>query len=512
MSGDQRPEAVLAIDSSTTATKAIVFAADGAVLAEGRSEYVRSSPEPGWQEQDPQDWWRGTCEAIRAVTANPTVRQVDIRAMSITIQRESFVLLDDEDRAIRPAILWLDTRAGEQIRTLGSDYLHHICGKPASTTPSFYKIAWLAENEPDNLARARRVVEVHGYLVHRLTGRWITSWATADPMAIMDMTTWDYHPILLAMAGLRRDQLLDVAPPGSVIGHVTPDVARDLGLPEGLPVVAGAGDGQAAGLGAGVTSADRAYLSLGTSMTMGVHSPTYSTSRAYRTLGSPIAGGYTLEALLSAGALSIAWFRDRVAAFLDAREGHGRLEEMASAVPAGARGVHFLPYLTSAETPHWDADARACFVGLTETDGLPEMYRAVLEGLALEEAHCLTRMEEATGTPVQRVSVLGGAANSRVFTQILADVLERPLDICTQAETTCLGAAVLAAAGVGVGGTHDVAGTAARMSSVARVVEPDPANHEVYGLAKEVHDMLYPSLKGTFGTIRRIREFGLRDS
>lgn len=498
---------ILAVDSSTTSTKAIAFDLAGRSVFEARRDYPRSTPRPGWQEQDATDWWRATAGAIREVTDQLAPTGRPILALCLTHQRESFVLLDEHDQPVRPAVLWLDTRAADQIERVGSDHVHSLSGKPPSTTPSFYKLIWLAENEPEAMRRAHRVVEVHGYLTHKLTGQWKTSWATADPMAVVDMASFSYSDALLAMAGLRHEQMAEMVAPGQIMATVTDQVADELGLPRDPPVVAGAGDGQAAGLGANVTGATRAYLSLGTSMTMGVHSDQYLYSSAFRTLSSPLAGGYTLEALLSSGGLCIAWFRDMLSG-MDPSDGpiEPRLNELAATVPAGARGIRFLPYLTSAETSYWDANARGAFIGLTDTHGVPEMYRALLEGLALEERLTLKRMEKATGHRVERLSVMGGGAKSSLFTQIIADSLQRPIDVCAEVETTCLGAAILAAAAVGAEGETDVKATANRMSRVSHTVEPQPENKNTYRLAARAHREIYPALKAIFPMIAELRE------
>ncbi len=498
---------ILALDSSTTATKAIAFDLDGHAVAEARRDYPRNTPRPGWQEQDATDWWRAAAEAIREVTGKLEGSGREVLSLCMTHQRESFVLLDEHDAPIRPAVLWLDTRAADQIARFGNDQVHALSGKPPSTTPSLYKLIWLAEHEPQAMRAARRVVEVHAYLTHELTGQWVTSWATADPMAVLDMSSFEYSEELLALAGLGLDQMAELRPPGSVMATVTDDVADSLGLPRDLPVVAGAGDGQSAGLGANVTTASRAYLSLGTSMTMGIHSEQYLYSRAFRTLSSPIAGSYTLEALLSSGGLCIAWFRDRLSG-MDPADGpiEPRLEELAAGVPAGARGVQFLPYLTSAETPYWDANARGSFVGFSDTHGVPELYRALLEGLALEERVSLKRVEKATGTPVERLVVMGGGTKSPLFNQILADALQRPIDVCAETETTCLGAAILGAAAVGAGGVTDVKETAARMSRVSHTVAPQPHLKKLYKKAAKAHAALYPALRKVFPVIAELRE------
>lgn len=493
---------VVALDSSTTATKAIAFEpATGMAVAEARREYPRSSPKPGWQEQDPRDWWSAASGALQELTSVLARRRTGISALGITHQRETFACLDADGVPLRPAILWLDTRAGEQIARLGSPRVHELSGKPPSTTPSLYKLAWLSEHEPALLAGADLVTDVHGYLVRALTGERATSWASADPMALVGMSSFGWDAELLGLCGVREEQLPQLVAPGSVIGQVSTAAAAVTGLPAGLPVVAGAGDGQCAGLGAGVVDQSVAYLNLGTGLTLGTHSETYLHSRAFRTLSSPIAGHYTLEALLSSGALSISWFRDVLSGLPDGTDREATMEAMAAAVPAGARGLLFLPYLTSAETPHWDADARAAFVGLSDTHGLPEMYRAVLEGLAYEERLSIELMEAETGSRIERIRALGGGARSALLTQLLADVLQRPVELCTELEATALGAAVLAAAAVD--GEHP-AQAAKRMTGTSAVRLPS-ADDGRYAAAYGVYRRLYPALRDLFPALSDLR-------
>jgi len=498
---------VIGVDCSTTGSKAVAFAADGTAVAEARRRYPRHSPRPGWQEQDPEDWWDATRDALSELAAALTDRGAEPVAMSITHQRETFACLDRDGRALRPAIMWLDTRAGDQIGRIGSEEVHRISGKPPSTTPSLYKLAWLAEHEPEVLRRTALVVDVHGYLVRRLTGEPATSWACADPLSLLDMRTFTWSPDLLALSGLTEAQLPRLVPPGSVIGGLSKEVAADTGLPPDLPVVAGAGDGHCAGLGAAVDTGGTAYLNLGTGLTLGTHSNDYVFSRSFRTLASPVAGAYTVEALLSSGALSIAWFRDLISGpnpANGARE--SQLEALAADVPPGARGLLYLPYLTSAESPYWDTAARACFIGLSDGHGTAEMYRAVLEGLAYEERLTLDLVEQATRRRIDRVVVMGGATRSKLFTQLLADVLERPIAISAEAETTALGAAMLAAAAVGLEGVSDVAETAGRMSRVAEVRAPDADVRGRYRDTCAVYRDVYPALKSLFPRLAALRD------
>jgi xylulokinase len=490
----------VAIDVSTTACKALAFDVHGDPVATARSPLSKASPEPGWQEQDPEAWWISVCEALTRLTAQ--LSPEDVVALGIAHQRETFGCFDQRDRPLRPAILWLDTRAAEQVKRLGSPEVHRISGKPPSTTPSLYKLAWLAEHEPDVLQRTVMVADVHAYLVRRLTGRWVTSWASADPLGVLDTRAFTYAPSLLDLIGIGEERFPTLAPPGTIVGELTTDAAHATGLPVGLPVVAGAGDGQCAGLGAAITEEGQAYLNLGTAVTLGRHATTYHTSLAFRTLSSPLAGSWTLESVITSGALSLAWF-GRELMREDSEAVHRGLQEAASAVAPGSDGLLFLPYLTRAETPYWDDTARGAWVGLRERHGLAHMYRAILEGIAFEQRMLLRMMDAELGVVTHGIRAMGGGVQSDLWVQLLADILQQPVEVAPHAETTALGAAILAAAAVAAGGGHDVAATAHRMSRGWRAVEPerDGPAFARYRQLGPVYERLYPALSPLFRAI-----------
>ena len=487
----------MAIDASTTACKAIAIDARGEPVATSRAPLGKASPRPGWQEQDPEAWWTGTCDALKRLMTR--VPPEEVAALGITHQRETFACFDEDDRPLRPAILWLDARAADQVTRLGSAEVHRLSGKPPSTTPSLYKLAWLAEREPEVLRRTAMVADVHAYLVRRLCGRWVTSWASADPLGVVDMRTFAYAPALLDLVGLDEERFPTLVPPGTILGQLSSDAARATGLPAGLPIVAGAGDGQCAGLGAAVTEEGDAYLNLGTAVTLGRHATTYRTSLAFRTLASPLAGAWTLESVITSGALSLAWFGREVTGE-DSEKAHRALQQAASAVPPGSDGLLFLPYLTRAETPYWDQTARGAWVGLRERHGSPHMYRAMLEGIAFEQAMLLRAMDGELGAATRRIRAMGGGAQSDLWLRVLADILERPVEVGPHTETTALGAAILAAAAVGLGGEGDVVATAHRMSRGWRAVEPEcdgPAARR-YRRLGPLYERLYPALSPIF--------------
>ena len=490
---------VIGIDCSTTATKAVVWDREGNTVAEGRATFELYSPHPDWGEQNAEDWWESTRTAIaRAAQVVDTSR---VRAIGITHQRETFVCLNEDDHPIRPAILWLDSRARDQVDRYGTDEVFRITGKPPNPLPGFYKMLWLREHEPGVLDRASKVVDVHAFLVHRLTGHWRTSWATADPMGLTDMESFDWSDELLATVGLSREQMPEVHAPGDVIGELTPEAAREVGLPAGLPIVSGVGDGQSAGLGANITEPGRAYLNLGTAIASGTYSETYSYGYEYRVLSGAVPRTYTLETLLPAGTYTVSWFVQKFAGVNTEELGleistEQVLETAAAQIEPGSRGLLAVPYWNNALMPYWDLNARGVLVGLTGIHGKAHVYRAILESIAFEQRLMTTGAEKGLERPVEHVIALGGGSRSPLWCQIVADVMQRPVSVAKETESTCLGAGMLAAAAAGLHGSVKEAAEA--MSGTNARYEPDEERSARYEKLYGVYEEIYPSLRPLF--------------
>ncbi len=493
---------VIGVDSSTTATKAVVWDREGNAVAEGRATFPLSQPHPGWGEQNAEDWWRSTKTALKEAAAQVDPRR--IRAVGLTHQRESFVCANEDGTPLRAAILWLDARSYDEVDRYGSEKLHEITGKPPDVTPALYKLFWLRDHEPDILDRTSRVLDVHGFLVGRLTGNWRTTWACADPLGLVDMRGFDWSDETLAEVGLSREQLPELTPPGEIMGELRDDVARETGLPAGLPVVGGAGDGQTAGLGANITEPGKAYLNLGTAVVSGTYSDDYAWSRDFRTLSGPIPGTYTLETLLRGGTYTISWFVDNFGGIraedlgldLSAEQ---VMETAAQWVPPGSEGLMLLPYLNTASTPHWDSQASGVLFGLRGRHKKAHVYRAVLEGIAFEQRLGTDGMEKGLGGSIKRLFAMGGGSRSPLFCQIVADITGRPVTACKEVETTCLGAAMFASAAAD---GDDIRAAAAAMSGEGATYEPDGERSKFYDrlyndVYKEIYHCvapLYPAL------------------
>jgi len=269
-----------------------------------------------------------------------------------------------------------------------------------------------------------------------------------------------------------------------------------------VAVVAGLGDGQAAGVGAQVLDPSTAYLNAGTALLLGTECRGYLPARAYRSLLSVIDGNTTLETFLSSGNYLPTWFRRQFGPAEAAGAPDAELEAAAREVPAGSEGLLTVPYWNAAQTPHWDPHASGVMFGWRGAHTKAHAYRSVLEGIAQEVRLQLDGLEGATGNRVRSIRAMGGGIRSRLFSQILADVLERPLELCAEPEISALGAAVVAMAGIGV---YPDLGTASKaMTRIGQRIEPDPAVADLYGRLRGVHGRLYPQLRDVMRDLDRV--------
>lgn len=493
---------VIGVDCSTTGAKAVVWSASGESISQARSTYPLSTPQPGWGEQNAEDWWEATVNSVRR--AVQTVDSSRIAAISITHQRETFICIDHNDKPLRPAMLWLDSRAVEEVEKYGTEAVHRITGKPANVTPAWYKLLWLAKHEPEILSRTAMVADVQAFLVHRLTGEWVSSYGSVDPLGVIDMSTLDYSDELLSMVGLGRSEFPRLTAPGERIGLIKEEIATMLGLPIGLPVIAGLGDGQAAQLGTSGIHPGNYYLNLGSGIVSGTFSEKYAYDKAFRVLAAGIPGSYTFETFIGGGTFNLQWFIEKFAGVDTKALGleltpEQVLETAAAQLPPGSEGLLALPYWTGALTPYWDHHARGALIGLTGRHGKSHVYRAMLEGIAFEQRFLTEGAEQATGITANEVIALGGGSRSKVWCQIFADVLQRPVKVVREAESTCLGVGMLAAASVGIHSSIEEA--AKQMSGVSATFTPDPDRTPVYDALYQVYRTIYPALRGVFPAI-----------
>jgi sugar (pentulose or hexulose) kinase len=503
-------DVVIGIDSSTTATKAVAWKRDGALAGIGRGPIPLSSPASDRYEQDPEDWWRSSCEALRGLFREVAPNR--IAALAISNQRETFVPLGAQGAPVRPAIVWLDQRCDKEVAWLtakvGAERIHRISGKPPDMAPVAYRIAWMLRWEPERFRATSMFADVHAYLVWRLTGDFRTSWASADPLGLFDMERKAWSGEVMDALELNANRLPQLAAPASVIGTVSEAAAAATGLTPGTLVVAGGGDGQAAGLGVNALTPWRAYLNLGTAVVSGTYSPDYRTDTAWRTMGSCSGKGYIYETSLRAGTFLVDWLARQVCqAPAEDKDIYRRLEAEAADVPIGSQGLVTLPYWGAVMTPYWDPQARGCFAGLTASHRLGHIYRSILEGIALEQALVTGMIEERTGMPIREFIAIGGGAASDLWCQIVADASGKAVRRSTTVEASSLGAGVCAAVGAGWFPSA-VAAAEAMSGDITRETEPVPDRAARYSELLGIYREVYPQLRETFSRLTRFAAQG----
>jgi xylulokinase len=488
VSGD---DLVVGVDCSTHAAKAVAFNLKGQMQCEARCAFPLLTPRPGYYEQSAHDWVSATLASLTDLA-----RQCSrpIRAIGITHQRETFVGIDERDEPVRNAIVWMDERAAEQVQALavipGPQAFHRITGKPLSMTPSISKIAWIRDHEPQAFRRATRWLDVGGLLVRALTGSDVTSIGSADPMGLVDIAAARFSDPILQSCGLSPDQLPKLVAVGTIAGTLLPTVASSTGLDPSTPVVVTAGDGQVAALGAQVFGLDHAYLNLGTAIVSGTVSQKLVLDSAFRTMTGALPGTWLLESDLKGGTFTIDWLCDRL---LAGAASPASLEPQAAALSPGSDGLLLVPYFAGVMNPYWDDDATGIVVGLRGSHTPAHLFRAILEGVALEQRLHLREIERAAEASIAEVRVMGGGACSPLWCQILADVLQRRVVRAQSVEATSLGAAMLAAAAVGL--FASVRDAACAMGSTAERFEPGEHAQHYERLFDEVYVRLYPALR-----------------
>jgi xylulokinase len=337
-------------------------------------------------------------------------------------------------------------------------------------------------------------MDVHGFLVQRLTGKFTTSLASADSFGLIDAGHDAWAEDLITGIGLRPEQFCDTVRPGEVIGEVTAEAAKATGLPAGIPVVAGLGDGQAACLGAGVTSLDRAYFNLGTAVTGGPIEREYVTDPSCRTLYGGAPGTYLLESVLRGGMATMTWFMRNFGDSLDSKADFDRYEAAARKVGPGAAGLVLVPYWNAVMNPYYDNSASGIIVGWRAGHGRNELFRAVEEGICFEFKLAMEGIQDATGQRIEEFVILGGGSNSDLWCQISADILGATVTRAHTVEATNLGAGILGA--YGVGWYPSVEEAASAMTDTTESFQPDDQTSRRYAtLFEDVYRPLFPGVQ-----------------
>lgn len=486
---------LMGIDVSTTGVKALLVNRFGEVVGVANTEQPLSTPHPLWSEQDPADWWSGTQKSIQQVLKDTAISGDEVQAVGLTGQMHGLTLLDEQNRVLRPAILWNDQRTGQQcdeIRArLGKQRLIELTGNDALTGFTAPKILWVQENEPDVFKQTRHILLPKDYVRYQLTGDYAMDKADAAGTILLDIKTRDWSPEVLKALDIPEEWLPKTYEGPEITGRITEEAARLTGLKAGTPVIAGGGDQAAGAVGSGAVQQGIVSLALGTSGVVfaTTDQPFIEPEGRLHAFCHSVPGRWHLMGVMLSAAGSLRWFRDTFAPGM----GYDPLLEPAKDVALGSEGLLFLPYLTGERTPHPDPLARGAFVGLTLRHGLPHMTRAVLEGVAYGLRDSFELIRGAGMEDIRQVRVSGGGAKSPLWRQILADIFNAELVTVNTTEGAAYGAALLAGVGTGVWPSVDAACQATVKETGCTT--PIEANVKKYEQGYALYRQLYPALK-----------------
>lgn len=495
MKNVQEKRLLLGIDLGTSACKAAVFDEDGTVLAQSAQPYPVYYPRPGWAEQDPEEWWEAICLGIREVLSAEGVRPENICGIGVDGQSWSAIPVDRQGEVLAHTPIWMDTRArdictrvkeeiGEDriFRTAGNDFL------PGYSTP---KMLWFKEEHPEIFEKTWKFLQSNSYIVWKLTGVMSQDLSQGYGIHFFDMEHLCYDEALAEELGLSVDLMPPLYPCDRVVGTVGKEAARLTGLREGTPVVAGGLDAACGTLGAGVYRAGETQEQGGQAGGMSICMEKAAAHKKLILSPHVVPGKWLLQGGSVGGGGALKWFRQEFGPDITFDE----LTQEAEQIPPGAEGVIFLPYMAGERSPIWDPDAKGVFYGLSFNKTRGHMIRAVLEGVAFSLEHNLRTAGEA-GVQAGALNAMGGASNSRLWTQIKADVTGKTIRVPASDTATTLGAALLAGTGCGIYKDYEEAVN--RTIAITRIQEPDEANHRIYRRYMELYLELYEDLKGTF--------------
>jgi xylulokinase len=486
-------ELILGIDIGTTNVKALLATPDGRVVAQASESYPLLTPRPGCVEQNPEDWWIGTARVTYAVMSQAAARPDQVKAVGLSGQGAGAVLVDANGQSVRPGIIWMDARSEhqcEQMRQRCGPRILAINGKQPAPYNMDPKLIWLAEHEPDSLARAAHSLTTTGYVNLRLTGQAVLNVSDASIPFAFDQAACDWSEELIACFGVPRRLYPRVAPCQHIIGDLLPEAAAAMGLAAGTPVIAGGEDTSAAGLAVGVSQPGQAMLSLGTGGSIYIAQDRALAHPNLLTFAHVLEQQWFVGGTIVAFGASLAWCRD-----LLGQADFNAMTALAAQSAPGADGLLFLPYLSGELQPINDGHARGVFFGLSLNTRQPQMIRAVLEGTALAMRHNIEVAAEV-GARLTELRGVGGPTRSPLWCQIIADATNQPLTVLKDNPGAPLGDVFLAAAAVGL--IPDAGEAAVRAAQVEQVYTPDPVHRAVYDARFAVYRSLYPALKPAF--------------
>lgn len=513
---------VIAIDSGTQSVRAIMFDRQGKERASAQMPHQPYfSLSPGWAEQSHADYWRQLCRATKEMMKKARVNPRDIAVVGISTQRGSFVPVDREGNALRPAIIWLDQRRVEDPPPL-SAAARAIFGVAGLSDAIKYvrknsKFLWVKRHEPEIYRRAYKFLQISGWFVKKLTGEFKDSVGMVTGLWPLDFKKLAWHTMGAAYEafGLEPEHMVELYTPDTILGHITPAASRETGLPAGLPVVVGAGDKQSELLGAGGIYPGIGVISYGTATCMEILTRRYVADGPLRYFTWPAAVPHTwdIELFIFRGFWMVTWFKQEFGyreSLLAEKRGvavESVFDEMVSTVPPGSMGLMLQPHWSPLVSAKY---AKGSIIGFGDVHTRAHIYRAILEGIGYELRRMYEFLHKKTGITLTEIRVGGGGSRSDVAVQTAADIFNLPVSRMATSEICALGAAIDAAVGCGMFKSFEEA--VSSMVKKGRTFEPIAANHRIYDdLYRQVYSKTYGRLEPLYRKIAAITGYPSED-
>lgn len=487
----------IGIDLGTSSCKMLLVDEGGAIVNTVTKEYPLIFPQPGWSEQNPEDWWKAVSDGIPEL-----LREFDaslVAGMACAGQMHGLVVLDSNDNVIRPAILWNDGRTAKEVdylnNSVGKDKLSEYTANIAFAGFTAPKILWMKNNEPEKFAAIHKIMLPKDYINYKLTGVHCCDYSDASGMLLLDVRRKRWSKEMLEICGISEDMLPHLFESYDVVGTLTDDASALLGFSAKVRVAAGAGDNAAAAVGTGTVGSGGCNISIGTSGTVFISSSSFGVdpNNALHSFAHADGGYHLMGCMLSAASCN-KWLCEDILKTSD-------FSAEQSGIGDGALGenhVYFLPYLMGERSPINDTNARGTFTGLTMDTSRADIVQAVLEGVAFAIRDSF-EVARSLGIDIPRTKICGGGAKSPLWRRIFADVLGIPLETVKTEQGPGYGAAILAM--VGCGAYANVHEAADALVEVASVTEPDAVIAEKYGRRYRDFCKLYPALKSVFASL-----------
>lgn len=502
------------IDVGTTGARCAIVDLEGNIVASEYREYGATYPKPGWVEQDLDDMVARTMEACKATIANSSIPASEIAAIGFSTQRSVTVPVTKDGAKVRPMLSWQDARTGAEVadmsKLIDAGKYYDISGMPMGTTWIITKVMWMRKNEPELYAKTYKFVQNQDAVLKAFgADDFFTDVSDMAFYGVWDVANAKWSTELCDLFEVTPEKFGIPTPAGTQVGRVTASVAEKTGFAVGTPLCVGAGDQNCGVVGMGSIKSGMATVTLGTAglaiLSLDKRIPGFG---GMMITNHAMPDMWEMEGLSNAAASSYRWFRDVIGTLEKENEKHnGRsayeyLNDLAVQAPVGSRGLLYLPYLGTAATPRWNANARSAFIGMSFAHGRPEMVRAVLEGVVLEIRDMMDGWIKAGVTP-EVIRLGGGATKSTLWNQIQADVYGRPVQTLKVGESTVLGAALLS--GVGAGLFNSIEEGVEQMVHVTGEIEPNMTNHNMYEDLYQAYVKAYEGLS-TSGAFDKLAE------